>query len=154
MGKYFEEFEIGEEFISPGRTITETDIVMFSGLSGDYNPLHTDVEFAKSTLFGERVAHGLLGLSIMSGLVTRIGAFDGTVLAFLNVDWSFKKPIFIGDTVYFSMKIKEKRETSKPDRGIIVRDIELLNQRKEVVQLGTTTLMIKRKPTVEGGEES
>jgi acyl dehydratase len=150
MGKYFEEFEIGDEFKSPGRTITETDVVQFAGLSGDYNPLHTDVEYCKDTLFGQRVAHGLLGLSIMSGLVTRIGVFDGTIIAFLNVDWSFTKPIFIGDTVHFSMKIISKTETSKRDRGIIGREIQLINQRNEVVQQGTTTLMMKKKPIEQG----
>lgn len=146
MGKYFEEFEIGEEFISPGRTVTETDIVAFAGLTGDYNPLHTDAEFAKETIFKERVAHGLLGLSFVSGLVTRIGVFDGTILAFLDLEWRFKAPIFIGDTIHFSMKIAEKIETSKVDRGIIVRDVKVLNQKGQIVQEGKMTLMMKRKP--------
>lgn len=149
MGKYYEDFVIGEEVLSAGRTITETDIVMFAGLTGDYNSLHTDAEFAKETPFKERIAHGLLGLAITSGLMTRTGLFDGTVIAFLGVDWAFKGPIFIGDTIHFSMTIKDKRETSKPDRGIIMRDVALLNQRNEVVQQGTMTLMMKRRQVEE-----
>lgn len=149
MAKYFDDFEIGEEFISPGRTITETDVVMFAALTGDYNPLHTDAEYAKNTIFGERIAHGLLGLSIVSGLVTRIGVFDGTVLAFLGLEWKFTGPILIGDTVHFRMTIIDKKETSKPDRGVIKRKVELINQHGKVVQEGTMDLMMKRK--TEGG---
>jgi acyl dehydratase len=146
MGKYFEDFEVGEEYISPARTVTESDVVLFAGLTGDYNPLHTDEEFAKGTVFKKRIAHGLLGLSIVSGLVMRLGVFDGTIIAFLGLDWKFTGPIFIGDTIHFRMKIAEKRETSKPDRGILIREVSLINQRDEVVQKGTMTIMMKRKP--------
>ncbi|SDL95829.1 MaoC/PaaZ C-terminal domain-containing protein [Bacillus sp. OK048] len=145
MGRYFEEFKIGEEFISPGRTVTESDIVSFAGLTGDYNPLHTNEEFAKESVYKGRVAHGLLGLTFVSGLVTRIGVFDGTIMGFLGLEWKFSGPIYIGDTIHFRMKIADLRETSKPDRGILVRDIDLINQRGEVVQKGTMTIMMKRK---------
>ncbi|WP_260287182.1 MaoC/PaaZ C-terminal domain-containing protein [Peribacillus aracenensis] len=146
MGKYFEEFEIGEEFISPGRTVTESDIVSFAGLTGDYNPLHTNEEYAKESIYKGRIAHGILGLSFVSGLVTRIGVFDGTVMGFLGLEWKFTGPIFIGDTVHFRMKIVEKRETSKPDRGVLIREVELINQGGEVVQKGKMTIMMKRMP--------
>lgn len=145
MARYFEEFEIGEKFISPARTVTETDIVLFAGLSGDYNPLHTDSEFCKDTIFGEKIAHGLLGLSILTGLSTRLGIFDGTAIAFLGInDWKFLKPILVNDTIHFEMEVIEKRETSKSDRGIIFRKFELLNQRDEVVQSGVLPIMVKR----------
>jgi acyl dehydratase len=145
MGKYYEEFEIGEELISPGRTVTESDIVSFAGLTGDYNPLHTNKEYAKDSIYKGRIAHGLLGLSFVSGLVTRIGVFDGTVMGFLGLEWKFTGPIYIGDTIHFKMRIIEKRETSKPDRGILIREVDLVNQNEEVVQKGTMTIMIKRR---------
>ena len=146
MGLFFEDFEVGQEFISAARTITETDVVMFAALTGDYNSLHTDVEYAKTTQFGQRLAHGLLGLSIVSGLMMRSQIFEGTILAFLGIDnWRFTGPIFIGDTVHFKMKIAQKKETSKADRGIIVREVSLINQRGEVVQQGQMTVMVRRK---------
>lgn len=147
MGKYYEEFTIGEEFVSSGRTVTETDVMLFSGISGDYNPLHTDYEFGKTTQFGECIAHGLLGLSIATGLMARLGLFDGTAIAFLGLEeWSFTKPIFFGDTIHVKLKISEKRETKKPDRGIIYREVLLINQKNEVVQKGMMPIMIKRQP--------
>ena len=146
MGLFFEDFEIGQEFTSAARTITETDVVMFAALTGDYNSLHTDVEYAKTTQFGQRLAHGLLGLSIVSGLMMRSQIFEGTILVFLSVDnWRFTAPIFIGDTVHFKMKIAQKKETSKADRGIIIREVSLINQRGEVVQQGQMTVMVRRK---------
>lgn len=146
MAKYFEDFIEGETYVSPARTVTETDIVMFAGLSGDYNPLHTDAEFCKDTIFGERIAHGLLGLSILTGLSTRLGIFDGTAIAFLGInEWKFSKPILVNDTIHFEMTVKEKRETSKADRGIIIREVTLFNQRNEVVQHGILPIMVKRK---------
>ena len=146
MGLFFEDLEVGQEFTSVARTITETDVVMFAALTGDYNSLHTDVEYAKKTQFGQRLAHGLLGLSIVSGLMLRTQIFEGTILAFISVDnWRFTGPIFIGDTVHFKMKIANKKETSKSDRGILVREVSLINQRGEVVQQGQQTVMIRRK---------
>jgi acyl dehydratase len=142
---YFEDCSVGDTHVTPARTITETDVVMFAALSGDYNPLHTDAEFAKTTLFEQRIAHGLLGLAITGGLKARLGLFDGTVVAFLGLTWEFKKPIFFGDTIYARFTIAEKRETKHRDRGIIVQDVDLLNQRGEVVQTGRHTVMVKRK---------
>jgi acyl dehydratase len=144
--RYWEEFEIGEEYLSPGRTVTEADIVAFAGLSGDYNVLHTDEEFMKGTPFGRRIAHGLLGLAIQAGLGQRATPVQPATIAFLGLTWRFEKPIFIGDTIRVRMRVAEKRATSRPDRGIIVWDRAVLNQRDEVVQSGQTTLMIERRP--------
>lgn len=128
LSLYFEDLEIGQEFTSPARTITESDIMQFAGLSGDYNPLHTDDVFAAGTPFGRRIAHGLLGLSIASGLIARTGIFDRTAIAMLGVDgWKFTAPIFIGDTVHVKIKITGKRESSKGNQGIIMREIQLIN---------------------------
>lgn len=143
IGRYFEEFTVGETMESPGRTVTETDVVLFAGLSGDYNPLHTDAEFAKSTLFGERIAHGLLGLSIATGLAARLGFVEGTAQAFTGLDWKFRLPIKIGDTIRGRFRVSKKREVSGLGGGFVVFDVEILNQRDEVVQQGTWTLLLK-----------
>jgi acyl dehydratase len=139
-----EEFEVGAAYTSPGRTVTETDVVAFAALSGDYNQLHTDAEFAKSTFFGARIAHGLLGLSMASGLGSRMGFLEGTALAFLSLTWKFSKPIFIGDTIALQAKVAKKRAVSG-EAGIVVFDCALLNQRDEVTQQGEWTVMVKRK---------
>src|SRR5512145_3560609 len=97
--RWFEEIAVGEESESPGRTVTEADVVIFAGLSGDYNVLHTDAEFMKSSLFGERIAHGLLGLSIQQGLLDRVvtAQVTGSLAA---LKWKFTGPIKIGDTIH------------------------------------------------------
>jgi len=142
--RYFEDIEVGEEYESPGRTVTETDIVLFAGLSGDYNVLHTDAEFMKSSIFGERIAHGLLGLAIQAGLFTRATPAYAT-LAFVGLRWRFKGPIKIGDTIRLRARVVDKRETSKPDRGLITLARSVLNQRDEVVQEGETELLVERR---------
>jgi acyl dehydratase len=143
--RYFEDIEVGEEYESPGRTVTETDIVLFAGVSGDYNVLHTDAEFMKTSIFGERIAHGLLGLAIQSGLLTRATRPYAT-LAFVGLRWKFKGPIKIGDTIRVRARVAAKRELSKPGRGLITLERAVLNQRDEVVQEGETDLMVERRP--------
>jgi acyl dehydratase len=142
--RFFDEIQVGETYESPGRTVTETDIVIFAGLSGDYNILHTDAEFMKSSIFGERIAHGLLGLAIQAGLFTRATQAYAT-LAFVGLRWKFKGPIKIGDTIRVRGKVSAKKETSKPDRGLITLQRTVVNQRDEVVQEGETELMIERR---------
>jgi acyl dehydratase len=143
--QYFEDIQVGDEYVSPGRTITEADIVAFAGLSGDYNVLHTDAEYMKTSIFGERIAHGLLGLSISSGLGSRAIVRPFATIAFLGLRWRFKGPIKIGDTIKVRMRVSDKKETSKPDRGIVTLQRSVLNQRGEVVQEGDTELMIERR---------
>ena len=144
-GLYYEDFAVGDEFITPSRTVTEADIVLFAGLSGDYNPLHTDEEFAKQTPFGGRIAHGLLGLSIASGLQARLGVLDGTVIAFLGLTWSFKGPVRAGDTIKLRMKTVEKRASSKPGRGVVKFALSVVNHRGDVVQEGEQVIMLVAK---------
>jgi acyl dehydratase len=143
--QYFEDIQVGDEYLSPGRTVTEADIVAFAGLSGDYNVLHTDAEFMKGSIFGERIAHGLLGLSISSGLGTRAVPRPFATLAFLGLRWRFKGPIRIGDTIKVRLRVTDKRETSKPDRGIVTIQRHVLNQRGEIVQEGDTEIMVERR---------
>jgi acyl dehydratase len=151
---FFEDFAIGDEFITPGRTVTEADVMLFAGLTGDYNRIHTDAEYMKSSMFGERIAHGLLGLSLVNGLKYRTDYDSDGVLAFLGLTWKFSGPIRFGDTIHAIIRIASKRETSKPDRGIMIQIIQVINQRGEVVQEGEFTSMIKRRPTEESRTEN
>lgn len=146
MNKFFDELVLNEAFKTPGRTITETDVVMFAALTGDYNEFHTNVEFSQKGTFGRRVAHGLLGLSVSHGLIFRLGLFDLTGLGFLRVgDWKFNAPIFIGDTIHVRMKVSGLRgSVTKPDRGIADFLVELVNQDNITVQEGTQTIMMKK----------
>jgi len=145
-GSYFEEFEIGEMVETPSRTITETDVVLFAGLSGDYNQLHTDAEFAKETMFGERIAHGLLGLSVASGLAARLGFIEGTVQAFTGLEWKFRAPIRFGDTIRAQFTVKQKKEMKRLGGGFITFDVTVLNQKDEVAQKGSWTVLVKSAP--------
>jgi 3-hydroxybutyryl-CoA dehydratase len=145
-GRYFEEFEIGESIETPARTITEADVVTFAGLSGDYNPLHTDAEFAKETMFGERVAHGLLGLSIVSGLAWRTGFMEGTADALISVETKFRNPVKFGDTIRARFEVKQKKAMKRMGGGFVTLGVVVLNQRDETVQKGDWTVLIRSAP--------
>jgi len=146
-GMYWEEWEIGAEFESPARTVTETDIVMFAGLSGDYNPLHVNEEYCKTTIFGTRIAHGPLVYAIAAGLLFQLHLYDDTLIAFLGFDnLKFTGPVKPGDTIHAKIKVQEKRETSRPDRGVMKRELRVFNQRGEVVQEAIQNFLLKRKP--------
>ncbi len=145
-GLYWEEWEVGAEFFTSARTITEADIVNFAGISGDYNPLHIDEEFCRKTQFGTRIAHGPLIYSIAAGLLFQLHLYDDTLIAFLGFDsLKFTKPVKIGDTIHVRIEVLEKRETSKPDRGVMKRLLQVLNQNDEVVQEGVQAFLLKNK---------
>jgi acyl dehydratase len=143
--RYFEEIQVGESYESPGRTITEADIVMFAGLSGDYNVIHTDAEYMKTSIFGERIAHGLLGLSIQAGLLGRAMAPYAS-LGVAGLRWKFKNPIKIGDTIRVRGTVTGKKDTDQTTRGIVTLERTVVNQRDEVVQEGETDLLVERRP--------
>jgi len=146
-GMYWEEWAVGAEFESPARTVTEADITLFAGLSGDYNPLHVNEEYCKQTVFGGRIAHGPLVYAIAAGLLFQLHLYDDTLVAFLGFDsLKFTKPVRPGDTIHAWIKVLEKRETSRPDRGVMKRELRVINQRGEVVQEGIQTFLLKRKP--------
>lgn len=148
--KFLEDLRAGDVFTGPARTITEADVVGFAGLSGDFNPIHTDAEFARDTPYGQRVVYGLLGISIMTGLLDRTGLFSGSAIAMLGIrDWTFSGPLFIGDTIRFRLTITDVRRTSSGDRGIVKRYFELLNQRDEIVQHGYIDLMVRAREGVQ-----
>jgi acyl dehydratase len=146
-GLFFEDYVLGNVYRTVGRTITESDIALFAGLTGDYNQLHTnEVWVRENTDFPGRIAHGPLGLSIAMGLGASLGFSQGTTLAFLEIEsWKFKRPILIGDTLSVEVEIAEKRETSKPNAGVLKRDIRVLNQHGEIVQEGRTVTLVKRR---------
>lgn len=144
QGMTFDQLAVGDKFVSPRRTVTEADVVAFAGLSGDYNPLHTDAEFAKATPFGERIAHGMLVASIGTGLGNQMGVLEGTTLALMEQVIRYKGPVKFGDTVHVELIVKEKRETSKPDRGVVIFDVPVVNQRGENVVEMQWTLLMKR----------
>ena len=142
--RYFDDIQVGEEYESPGRTVTEADIVLFAGLSGDYNVLHTDAEFMKQSIFGERIAHGLLGLAIQAGLFTRATQAFAT-LAFVGLRWKFKGPIKIGDTIHVEARVTAKKDGEQPGRGVVTVERRVVNQRGEVVQEGETEHLVERR---------
>ena len=146
-GKYFEEFEIGNEVISPARTITEADVVMFAGLTGDYNQLHTDEEFAKTTPFGRRIAHGLLVLSYAVGLLGRLGFIEGTALAFRELTWKFSQPVFMGDTVHVKARCRELKPMARLGGGLVIFDLSVVNQEGKTVQKGEWHVLMASKPS-------
>jgi len=146
-GLFFEEFEAGQHVTTPGRTITEGDIVTFAGLSGDYNTIHTNAEYSRTTPFGQRIAHGLLVLSIASGLVTRSGIMEGTVMAFREIEnWKFIKPVFIGDTIHVEIEVTETKAIPRLGGGTVYINLQVNNQSNEVVMKGNWNALFMSKP--------
>lgn len=147
---FFEDVQVGEKIQSVGRTVTEADVVNFAGLSGDFNLIHTDAEYAKSSIAGQRLAHGLLVKSIASGLFTRTAynmAISPNIMALVEIrSWKFKKPVVIGDTISVVVSVLEKVD-DKPDSnsGRIIMKRTVLNQRTEVVQEGEYILLIRKR---------
>ena len=146
-GMYFEDFEVGQQVRSPGRTITEADLVTFAGLSGDFNGIHTDAEYAGGTNFGQRVAHGLLGLSVASGLLVRTGVLEGTVIAFREIkEWKFSQPIFIGDTIHVLLEVVEKKALPRLGGGSLLLALNVMNQSDETVMRGQWSVLVLTRP--------
>lgn len=147
MGLYFEDFFVGQAIETGKRIISEEDIMTFARLSGDDNRIHTDPEYSKTTLFGRQVAHGLLGLSIASGLAWQTGILDGTVIAFREVnEWKFVKPVFIGDTIYVQLQVKEVKAMPRIGGGAVTIALEVKNQNEEACHRGQWTVLMMSKP--------
>lgn len=146
---YFEDLAPGLQLESGSRTVTETDLVQFAMLSGDWNRIHVDAEYAKQTQFGQRVVHGVCALAIMGGLLYATGWFATTTEALIGFDeLRFRTPLFVGDTVRCRFTVVETRITST-GRGLLVRRLELLNQRDEIVLETTSPILIARRTTSE-----
>lgn len=145
---YFEDMPVGRQWVTQRRTITESDVSTFAGLSGDFNPLHVDETFAAQGPFGRRVVHGLLVLSIATGLRQQSGVFYGVVRAFAELkSWRFLKPVFMGDTIMVVTTVMEARPTSKPGQGIVEQRVDVVNQDGDIVQSGIFVTMIAGRPS-------
>lgn len=145
-GLTFDQFNIGDVFVCQSRTVTEADTVNFAGVSGDYNPLHTDEEFGKTTPFGGRIAHGVLGLAIATGQANQLGVFEGTTIALMQQTVKYVGAVKFGDTIHLELKVAEKKESSKPDRGVVTFDAIVLNQAGKPVIDSQWVLLMKRNP--------
>ncbi len=145
-GLFFEDFQTGQKVTSFGRTVTEHDVVTFAGLSGDFNQIHTDAEFARSTPYGQRIAHGLLGLAIASGLAVQTGILGANVIAFREVgEWKFVKPVFIGDTIHVEMEVVEAKALPRLKSGSVTLNVHVNNQSGETAMKGIWTVLVKTR---------
>lgn len=142
---YWEDLNIGDEFWSPARTLTESDLVWFCSWTGDWLPIHSDEEFAKQSEFGRRIFHGQAGYAIATGLVSRSGLHNGAIVV-LEATLRYKKPLFVGDTIRVRSVVQNKRETKKPDRGIVWYDVSIINQHGDVITDGPWTFLVRRRP--------
>lgn len=134
---YFEDFEPGQVFETVGRTITETDLTMFSMLTGDWHPIHADAEYAKSTRFGERLVHGVFGIALALGMMYPLGIFEESAVALLGItDWQFKRPIVVGNTLRMRLRILDKEPGSSGKVGRVGRWFELINEAGDIIQAG------------------
>jgi acyl dehydratase len=146
-GKYYEELAIGQKIFTPSRTVTEADVVGFAGLSGDFNQIHIDARYAAQGPFGQRVAHGLLVLSIISGLAVQTGFMDRTVIAFREIaDWKFSRPVFFGDTVRGEMEVAGLKPFPRLGGGAVDIAITVKNQKDESVMSGTWVILLLSRP--------
>lgn len=143
-GLSFDQFNLGDVFVCQARTVTEADTVNFAGLSGDFNPLHTDEEFGKASPMGGRIAHGVLILAIATGQANQLGIFEGTTIALMQQTIKYVGPVKFGDTVHLELKVAEKKESSKPDRGVVTFDATVLNQQGKPVIDGQWICLMKR----------
>lgn len=140
---YFEDYKPGLSIKTHGRTVTEADVVQFACLSGDFNPLHTNVEFAKKSVYGQRIAHGLLTLGMLTGFVDDLGVIKESVIGFTGISWKFSKPVFFGDTIHGELVVARSRGIGA--QGLLVLDVKIVNQKGETVGSGEWTLMVKKK---------
>jgi acyl dehydratase len=133
----------GDRVVTPGRTIGEGDVNLFAGLVGDFTPIHVDEQFARTTPFGARVAHGPLAMSTAIGMLTHTGILGERVLGLLNLNWDFPGPVRIGDTIRARVHVAEVRPTSKPGRSVATFEFEVINQRDAIVQTGRMLVLVR-----------
>ena len=143
-GLTFDEFKVGDVHETASRTLTEADVVSFAGISGDFNPLHTNEEFGKKLPFGGRIAHGMLVASVATGLANQLGIFEGTSLAVLGMEISWPAPTKFGDTIRLVLTVTEMKESSKGDKGVITYRAEVKNQRDETVMDGNWKVLMRK----------
>jgi 3-hydroxybutyryl-CoA dehydratase len=148
-GFFFEEFAVGQSVTSPARTITESDVISFAALSGDWNAIHSDAVSAAQGPFGQRVAHGLLVMSIAVGLASRLGFIESTVLAFREIgQWKFSQPVFFNETIRLHATVSETRLVRRLNAGLVTLQVEIRNQNDQIVQQGTWSMLVKSQSAV------
>jgi 3-hydroxybutyryl-CoA dehydratase len=148
-GMFYEEFELEQKMITRGRTVTEADLVQFGALTGDFNPMHMDAEYCKTSFMGQRVAHGMLGMSYAIGQLYQLGILDGTILAFRELEAKFSVPIFIGDTITIHATVKEKKDAARMGGGMVAFELKIINQEGKTVTKATATLLMASKPSAD-----
>lgn len=150
----YEDFVVGAVYETSAREVTDADIRAFADVSGDRNPLHLDEAYAAGSAFGGRVAHGVLGLAIATGLVHEMRLTAGTLIAFAGLDWSFRAPIRPGDAVRVRIEVAARRTTSKPDRGLVRLAVQLIGPDDRVVQEGEWGMLVRRRGAAGDGGDS
>ena len=145
MGLYYEDYEIGKQYVSQSRTVTASDVARFAGLSGDFNPLHTDDEFGKTTIFGTRIAHGALGLIISQGLLHLMNFGDGTVIRTTEMTVKYPAPLRIGATVRAILIPEEKIPGPDEGTGTVKQTVLLVNQDDAVVMESHQTVLVRTR---------
>lgn len=149
QGLVYTDLSVGLAFRSPGRTITDADVIGFAGLTGDFSEVHTSDVYAQASQFGRRIAHGMLGLAYAHGLMwPRTELLRHTAIAFLGItDWRFVAPIFIGDTIFVNYSVAEMRDSrSQPDQAIVTFDVEVVDQDGRLCQQGRKVELLSKVP--------
>ena len=150
-GLYFEEFEVGVTMRTRGRTITEADLVQFAALTGDFNPMHTDAEYCKTSFMGQRVAHGMLTASYAIGQAYQLGILERTVLGFRGLEMKFSAPVYIGDTIHAELQVTATKAARRLDGGAVTMAIRIIKQDGRIVQKGSLTLLMMSRPRGDSG---
>ena len=144
---YFDDLAPGDVFTTPGRTVTDTDLTMFSMVSGDWSPIHSDTAYAETSSFGQRILHGPFGIAVTLGLFSRLSEFNGSAIALLDIrDWRFDTPILVGDTLRLTVRIAATRLTSSGKTGFVDREMRLLKQDGTLAQSGFMGLLMDCRP--------
>jgi 3-hydroxybutyryl-CoA dehydratase len=145
-GYYYEDYQVGQKLTTRARTITETDIVQFGSLTGDFNPMHFDAEYMKSHMIGQRIAHGLLTVSYAAGQAYQLGFMEKTVLAFREMNMKFSVPVFIGDTIHVEIEVKELKDAARLGGGLVTFGIKIVKQDGATVQKGDWVVLVASCP--------
>lgn len=145
VGLFFEEYEVGQSMTTRGRTITESDIVQFGSLTGDFNPMHFDDAYMQDHMLGKRVAHGMLTVSYAVGQAYQLGILEQTVLSFRAINMKFSQPVYIGDTIHIELKVNEIKEAKRLGGGTITFGVRIVNQEGKAVQKGEWVVLIASK---------
>lgn len=150
-GLYFEEFEVGVTMRTRGRTITEADLMQFAALTGDFNPMHTDAEYCKTSFMGQRVAHGMLTASYAIGQAYQLGILERTVLGFRGLEMKFSAPVYIGDTIHAELQVTATKASKRLNGGAVILAIRIIKQDGKIVQKGSLTLLMMSRPRGDSG---